>query len=205
MRMILLQNRAACCHKLHRFAEAVELCTEGRKCGEEGERQRDRLAAPKGAGERERGTETGRQWQIEGTATAEREEEGVGKFCVGAGHQRTEVCLWVRPWSMVQRLSTNRRRSRCCFNERAVQWQLATTWLHTVSRNSAEMTAYTCSETTPPSEVSLGGGVVCAWLFACLCDAPPSEGLACLALRLELHWEGRGTYSREWQWIHDSV
>jgi tetratricopeptide (TPR) repeat protein len=27
MRMILLQNRAACCYRLERFAEAVELCT----------------------------------------------------------------------------------------------------------------------------------------------------------------------------------
>jgi hypothetical protein len=29
MRMILLQNRAACCHKLGDFADAVELCTKG--------------------------------------------------------------------------------------------------------------------------------------------------------------------------------
>ena len=33
MKMILLQNRAACFHKLGRFAEAVELCTAGSSAG----------------------------------------------------------------------------------------------------------------------------------------------------------------------------
>jgi hypothetical protein len=61
MRMILLQNRAACCHKLHRFAEAVELCTEGRKCGAEGERKAERqIGGARGSGRartRDRGRE----------------------------------------------------------------------------------------------------------------------------------------------------